>query len=26
MVIDEFVKCCETWRETHNRANAPATK
>jgi hypothetical protein len=26
MVIDEFVKCCETWRETQNRANAPATK
>jgi hypothetical protein len=26
MVIDEFVKCCETWRETQNRASVPATK
>jgi hypothetical protein len=26
MVIDEFVKCCETWRETQNRASVPTTK
>jgi hypothetical protein len=26
MAIDGFVKCCQTWRETQNRASAPATK